>query len=388
MKQKKQFHICLNLIADPNWHGGNIYIYNVIHALSNLPPEERERIKLSIATRQLNDVPDEVTNKVDKIYRDSIFHLLFYKLLKMLPGFMRSSLFNFRKINFYYPPGNLPRKWIFKWAGWIPDFQYRYLPQLFSKEEYDSREKRNLFLAEQSNVLAFSSQCALDDYVKFFSEYKNNAHLLRFVSNANPAWFNENPLDFQAKYQLPDRFFIVCNQFWKHKDHGTIIDAIHLLKQQGINITAVCTGAIEDFRNPDYYPDLLKKAESLGVKDQFVVIGFIPRKDQIQLIRRSLAIIQPSLFEGWSTVVEDGRSLGKDIFLSNFPVHLEQNPPYARFFAMQDAVQLAALIKEGLPMLSPGPDNIKEEKALQENRQMMADFGRRIIEMAHLAAGR
>jgi hypothetical protein len=55
---------------------------------------------------------------------------------------------------------------------------------------------------------------------------------------------------------------------------------------------------------------------------------------------------------------------------------------------MQDAVQLAALIKEGLPMLSPGPDNIKEEKALQENRQMMADFGRRIIEMAHLAAGR
>jgi glycosyltransferase involved in cell wall biosynthesis len=224
--------------------------------------------------------------------------------------------------------------------------------------------------------------------VKFFPDNKENAHLLRFVSNANPEWFKEDPEKFRTKYQLPEQFFIVCNQFWKHKDHGTVIEAIYLLKQQGIRITVACTGATEDFRNPDYYPGLLKKAEELGVQDQFVVVGFIPRKDQIQLIRKSMAIIQPSLFEGWSTVVEDGRSLGKDIFLSDFSVHLEQNPPYVRFFKMQDAAQLASLIRENLQVLSAGPDKVKEQKALEDNKRMMADFGSRILAMAHLTAER
>jgi glycosyltransferase involved in cell wall biosynthesis len=383
MSQKK-LHICLNLIADPNWHAGNIYIFNIIHALSKLPAKERNEIKLSIATRNLKDIPDEIKHKVDYIYKETFYHLAFYKILKMLPAFCRISIFNFRKIDFYYPGGNLPHNWIFKWGGWIPDFQYRYLPQLFSKEEYESRESRNAYLAAQSPVLAFSSKNAMDDYLKFFPQHKGNEFLLRFVSNANEDWLNDNPAETQTKYKLPDAFFMVCNQFWKHKDHPTIIEAIYKLKQKGIIIHVVCTGATEDFRNPDYYPGLLKKAKELGVSEQFIVLGFISRKDQIQLIRRSLAIIQPSLFEGWSTVVEDGRSLGKPIFLSNFPVHVEQNPPYTWYFKQQDADELAALIEKHLNELKPGPDTQKEKTAFEENIVLMAEFGRRIIEMARL----
>lgn len=380
----KKIHICLNLIADPNWHAGNIYIFNMIHALSKLPKAERTKIKLSIATRNLQDIPDEIKYKVDYIYKETFYHLAFYKLLKAIPSFFRLRIFNFRKIDFYYPGGNLPRKWIFNWGGWIPDFQYRYLPQLFSTEEYDSRERRNAYLAAQSPVLAFSSKNAMEDYIRFFPQYKENAFLLRFVSNANEEWLKDNPVDTQKKFNLPDSFFIVCNQFWKHKDHPTIINAIYALKQKDIIIHVVCTGATEDFRNPDYYPSLLQKAKELGVSEQFIVLGFISRKDQIQLIRRSVAIIQPSLFEGWSTVVEDGRSLGKPIFLSDFPVHIEQNPPYTWYFKQQDADGLAKLIETHLKELKPGPDVQKERAAFEENQLMMGEFGRRIIKMAQL----
>jgi glycosyltransferase involved in cell wall biosynthesis len=155
-----------------------------------------------------------------------------------------------------------------------------------------------------------------------------------------------------------------------------------LLKQKGVEITVVCTGSTEDFRNPTYFPTLIEQAKNLGVDQQFKVLGFISREDQIQLIRRSLAIIQPSLFEGWSTVVEDARSLGKTIFLSDFPVHLEQNPPYAFYFEQQNTEQLAELLYQHLASLQPGPNNRKEKQAYEENQLMMTEFGGKILEMA------
>jgi glycosyltransferase involved in cell wall biosynthesis len=306
----------------------------------------------------------------------------FYKILSILPAFLRFKIFNFRRIDFYYPPGNFPKKWIFNWGGWIPDFQYKHLPHLFSDDEYKSREIRNKNLAEQSPILAFSSQNALNDYKNFFPENASNAYLLRFVSNANPNWFADDAIAVQHKFNLPDNFFIVCNQFWKHKDHQTVIKAMSFLKQKGIEITVVCTGATEDFRNPDYYPSLIKLAMELGVENQLKVLGFISRNDQIQLIRRSMAIIQPSQFEGWSTVVEDGRSLGKHIFLSDFAVHLEQNPPNTWFFEMGNAEDLATKIEDNLSKINVGPNKENEEKAFLENQNLMKEYGLNFIKMA------
>ena len=44
-------------------------------------------------------------------------------------------------------------------------------------------------------------------------------------------------------------------------------------------------------------------------------------------MRQSVAVLQPSLFEGWSTTVEEAKSIGKTILLSDIPVHREQAPP-------------------------------------------------------------
>jgi glycosyltransferase involved in cell wall biosynthesis len=379
---KKKFHICLNLIADPNWHGGSIYIHNIVHAVDKLTADERKKIKLTIATRDVSFIPDEIKYKIDGVYKETLLHLAFYKIIRNLPSFFRFKWLNYRQIDFYYPAGNLPRKWIFNWGGWIPDFQYRHLPHLFSVSECNSREMRNAHLAKHSPVLAFSSAHAMNDYITFFPEYKGNEYLLHFVSNANKQWLSQNADQVMQKYKLPEKYFIVCNQFWKHKDHETVIDALFLLKQRGITAYAVCTGATEDFRNPDYYPSLLKRATEKGVSEEFIVLGFISRQDQIQLIRKSMAIIQPSLFEGWSTVVEDGRSLGKTIFLSDFPVHIEQNPPYTYYFSQQNAQQLAELIELHWPSLHPGPDLDKEQQAFVQNENMMQEFARNVIAMA------
>ena len=50
------------------------------------------------------------------------------------------------------------------------------------------------------------------------------------------------------------------------------------------------------------------------------------------LMKNSYAVIQPSLFEGWNTTVEDCKALNKFIFLSDLPVHREQANENVCFF--------------------------------------------------------
>ena len=76
--------------------------------------------------------------------------------------------------------------------------------------------------------------------------------------------------------------------------------------------------------------------------------GFISREDQLGLIQNSLAVIQPSKFEGWSTVVEDAKALNKYLLLSSIPVHREQLKNNGSFFDSDDFVKLVFFIDKSL----------------------------------------
>ncbi len=63
-------------------------------------------------------------------------------------------------------------------------------------------------------------------------------------------------------------------------------------------------------------------------------------------MQNSLAIIQPSSFEGWSTVVEDAKALNQNIIVSDIAVHREQLPGHSYFFMPTDFVNLGRYMEE------------------------------------------
>lgn len=52
--------------------------------------------------------------------------------------------------------------------------------------------------------------------------------------------------------------------------------------------------------------------------------GGVAYADVYALMRFSVRVINPSLFEGWSSAVEECKSVGKRLVLSGIPVHREQ----------------------------------------------------------------
>ncbi len=278
--------------------------------------------------------------------------------------------------------GRLP----FRWAGWIPDFQHRYLPQLFTEAEIAKRNRGIEALVQDAPTIVLSSKTAAEDLKRFHPAADHKAEVLTFATFPDPGWYSDDCGEDLS--WLPSRFFLVSNQFWKHKNHLVLFEALHLLAAKGIRPVVVCTGQLQDFRDPDYANLILQSLHKMGIANQVLLLGLVARRSQIEMMRRSLAVVQPSLFEGWSTVVEDSRVLGKRCVLSDIAVHREQDPPGALFFDPANPQALADRLAEAWETLTPGPDTNAETEARERAEKRLAEVGRTFLDIARRACSR
>ncbi|MCL5289522.1 MAG: glycosyltransferase [Firmicutes bacterium] len=218
--------------------------------------------------------------------------------------------------------------------------------------------------------MIFSSDCARRDYERFYPHYKSKNFVYSFctvIDNKNTI----KSLEFlQEKYGLEEKFFYLPNQFWVHKNHMVVFKALDILKKRGHKIKVVCTGSSHEHRSSRHYEDLMSFIRDKGL-DDVKNLGLLPRDHQYSLYYYAHAVIQPSLFEGWSSIVEDARAFSKVIVLSDIPVHREQNPPGAVYFNPHDEEELAekllAVWESDLPRTSD-----YEELVARQNKHVQA----------------
>jgi glycosyltransferase involved in cell wall biosynthesis len=145
-------------------------------------------------------------------------------------------------------------------------------------------------------------------------------------------------------YGLPENFFFLPNQFWKHKNHECVVQALRKLKAQGKEVVVAVSGKQMDPRDPDHFPRLQRIIESSGLEKNFRLLGLVPHAHIPALMRSCIALINPSIFEGWSTTVEEAKAMGTRMILSSLRVHREQSPD-ALFFEPNSPDQLASILE-------------------------------------------
>lgn len=263
--------------------------------------------------------------------------------------------------------------------GWIPDFQPLVLQDLYSKAEVKNSAARFQTLLERCESVIVSSEDSRRVALEFYPGYEAKLAVLPFPSlfafeKAMPAVG-----DVREKYGLPERFFLVANQFWKHKNHLQIVRALASQRARGHSICSVMTGLPADFRDRDntILSDLFQEIARGRVGDNCRILGLVPRADLVALLGCATALVQPSRFEGWNTTVQDALALGCPVLLSDLPVHREQAPDAAGFFPLDDAEALAELMAARIETLPIRPDADAQEAALARQRQFAAAHGQR-----------
>lgn len=239
-----------------------------------------------------------------------------------------------------------------KTIGWITDFQHLHLPQFFSEKELKQRDTDFRGIVQHCDCVLLSSESAKSDLASFAPSALPRVKVLQFVPEIDPMLELTSIHELESKYGFTRPFFYVPNQFWIHKNHSVVIDALAHLRAQGIRPTVLSTGNKRDYRHPDHYEKLTSRIDELGLQDSFKALGLVPYKDLLSLMHYSLAVINPSLFEGWSSTVEEAKALGKTILLSNLPVHKEQDPSGGIFFDPENSCDLAEKMRAVLAQTS------------------------------------
>ena len=331
--------------TDADWMGGLNYFRNLLTALTALPDRKIEPV---VFTGKKYD-PDLLANfSFLPVVHSSLFDrwhplwiirsacrqlihsdvVLEFLLLKHNVTILSHSL-SMRALS------HIPQ------MGWIPDFQHIHLPEYFTEQEVEYRNRTFNALAKKCETILVSSYAARQDFISFSPEYEDKIRVLQFKTTPDIS-HNLRPIEkLQQCYKFNGPYFHVPNQFWAHKNHRILLKALKILKDKGHHVLVLATGHTHDHRNPDFFNELIEYAERCDVLGCFKVLGVVPYNDLVALMIHAVALINPSFFEGWSTTVEEGKALGKKIILSDIAVHREQSPRRKIFFDPQDPNMLA-----------------------------------------------
>lgn len=272
--------------------------------------------------------------------------------------------------------------------GWIPDFQYLHLPELFPGLNVEAETRRLQRIVSETDVVILSSHAALQDFRQIAAKgSEKKVRVLQFVSQPNIALAGDLHMvsadRIADKYNFKGKYFFLPNQFWLHKNHAVVFEAVRQLKAVGVDVLVLCTGNLRDYRlNDTSHADGLRAyIEAHHLQESIRILGLIDYEDVLFLMKNCLAVLNPSRFEGWSSTVEEAKSIGKQVVLSNIPVHIEQAPIGARYFSPDDAEGLASILKELWNAPGDGRSHQGEALAREHLKERTRAYGRDYAEL-------
>lgn len=353
-----------------NWIGGAYYVQNLIRSLNCLP--ENEQLELNILTKdkQLFQELKKVTGYPNlKFIQYPIQYNFIINFINRVTKkiFRKKIIVKYIKFDWIFPLYVIPEslKKCKNIVFWIPDLQEKFLPNFFKPEEVENRHQSYENMIRFNHPIVFSSKSAMNDFNGFFPKSKNIKKVIQFAV-IHPDLSDVNIQEVKEKHAVIGDYFMSPNQFWQHKNQIAIIEAVKILRDKGVNAKVVFTGKEHDYRNPDYTFFLKDKVKEYLLEENITFLGFIDRKEQLVLMNNAQAIIQPSLFEGWSTVVEDGKAMGQTIIASNIEVHKEQLENKGYYFSPNHYYELADRMLE---IIKNPTDKIKYD--LDYNKNIM-----------------
>jgi glycosyltransferase involved in cell wall biosynthesis len=223
------------------------------------------------------------------------------------------------------------------------DLQHLHYPQFFTKIEFVLRERYYPAFCDRASFVCVQSQWTKQDVIDHYGIAEEKIVVIPWgsVFQAYEAPAVAKKRATTEKYGLPDRFFLYPAVTWPHKNHESILRALHLLKSKyGSTPHVYFTGASTEYRST-----LDKLAQDLNVSGQVHFLGFLTSDELQAVFGAATAMVFPSKFEGFGLPILEAFQARLPVLCSNATTLPEVAKDAALYFDPDSPVELASLMK-------------------------------------------
>jgi glycosyltransferase involved in cell wall biosynthesis len=204
----------------------------------------------------------------------------------------------------------------------MPDIQHEYLPEFFSPDALEERQRVYTGSARRADHI-----CAISEFTRrtLIDKLGIPAEKVTTVLlAADPKFTPRSPevgsaeADADARvlgsYRLePGAYLFFPAHTWHHKNHRAATDALRVLRDRhGMIRTLVCTGGAREAQ-----PAIEAHIVTSGLGGQVRFLGYCPGHELPALYRGAGCLLFPSLFEGFGMPVLEAMASGCPVVCSN-----------------------------------------------------------------------
>lgn len=231
----------------------------------------------------------------------------------------------------------------------IHDLQHRLQPE-FPEVSADGiaalREQAYRTICRYATLVLVDSEAGRQDVLRFYGDLIDGDRI-RVLPFFPPVRRSRPPTErdlgrVRTRYGLPERHYFYPAQFWMHKNHRLIVEALaHLADGGDEAVRVVFAGSYTEKWRARNFIDVMALADRLGVRDRIHYLGFVPDRDMPALYSLSAGLVMPTFFGPTNMPPLEAWSFGRPVIVSDLPSIRDQLGDGALYIDPRDAVSLA-----------------------------------------------
>ncbi|MDO8630285.1 MAG: glycosyltransferase family 1 protein [Phycisphaerales bacterium] len=187
----------------------------------------------------------------------------------------------------------------------IHDLQHLLQPEFAEVSAGGEWQRREYVLrnaARSATMLIAESEVGREDILNAYGRYGVEADQVRtlpYLPNAaiDPQELNERRQRVRERFDLPDRYLFYPAQFWPHKNHVRLVEALGLLQREcDLVIPLVLTGSGTGEIRRRVVAEIEERLRALGLEDRVRMLGYVADEEVAGLYAGAEALVMPTFF--------------------------------------------------------------------------------------------
>jgi glycosyltransferase involved in cell wall biosynthesis len=213
----------------------------------------------------------------------------------------------------------------------------RRFPEVGGSAERRRRDAVYRHIAARATAVLVDSEVGKNEFSSLYNANPSRVFPLPYVP---PPTFDTPRAGAKPAANIPDTFLFYPAQFWLHKNHRNLLEAVATLRLKGLKINVVFCGSSKNAS-----AEIENVIQRANLRDAVTILPFVSDEELIWLYRHARAMVMPTFFGPTSIPPLEAFVLGCPVAISNVYGHVEQLGSAALYFDPGNVDQIASVVK-------------------------------------------